>query len=140
MVSSRQSSVFSRQPLIVQVHEEYGYQLTTEDRRLVSHLTTLCRMSVVTFGGAHQRARKACYYPHGQDARAPLFTYSFLTLLQALADFCFGEGVVRCFGALVDSLHHFIACGHAVAFQPEQHIRLPAHGADVDDLFQSEHL
>jgi hypothetical protein len=46
--------------------------------------------------------------------------------------------VIACLGALVDALDNLVVYWKAAMLQPEKNIGFPAHGADVDDLFQAE--
>jgi len=50
------------------------------------------------------------------------------------------ERVVTRLGARIDTVNQIISGRNAAPLQPEQYIRLPAHGTDVDDLLQPEHM
>src|SRR5215471_13307313 len=60
--------------------------------------------------------------------------------LKALENLLLAQSVVALLGALVDAVDYIICRWDAVPLQPEQHVRFPAHGADVDDLIQAEHM
>src|ERR1700733_9202069 len=59
---------------------------------------------------------------------------------QALRNLNITQRVITRLGALVDAFDQIVARRNATQLQPEQHIRLPAHGPDVNDLLQPEHM
>src|ERR1700679_1389419 len=59
---------------------------------------------------------------------------------QAFRNFRIGQRMVAGFRALVNSLHQFLAHRNAAPLQPEEHIRLPAHGTNIDNLLQAEDI
>src|SRR5580704_6289122 len=59
---------------------------------------------------------------------------------QALRNLSIAQRVITRLGALVDALHQVVGRRNAAPLQPEQHIRLPAHRTDVDNLLQPEHM
>src|SRR5437899_2278225 len=60
-------------------------------------------------------------------------------LRHALQNLRLAEGVVAGFGSLVDALHQIVLRRDAAPLQPEQHIRLPAHRTDINNLLQPKH-
>src|SRR5215471_18290061 len=66
----------------------------------------------------------------GQLPRRP---YTFQNL-------CLGQQVGRVFGALENALYQLGRVRNAAPFQPEMHVRLATHRADLDDLLEPEEM
>src|SRR5579862_2640119 len=84
-------------------------------------------------------SRKArAFTVQARDFRLPLIGRTDSILLYSRREAFDNFGVAQCmitrFRPLVDTFHQIVSCRNAAPLQPEQHIRLSAHGADVDDL------